>query len=112
MKNKKILIIILMIISIINVICLIWGYLDGENETYSSFEDIPTKINNIPISAMLVFLIQILNIGLLIVILKKNKYTKLIIVSAIILILTVFIPVKYENSYTFSYLYRLFNGWF
>lgn len=98
---KKKVSIILIIITIINIICLIYGFIVGELGHKSFNVSLSPIISNIPLLAGIVFLLQILNIVLISVGLKKQKKVMLFVIA--ILILTVFIPVKRTHSIKYEY---------
>lgn len=93
--------IILIIITIINIICLVYGFSVGELGHKSFNVSLSPIISNIPLLAGIVLLLQILNIVLISVGLKKQK--KVIFFVIAILIVTVFIPVKITHSIEYEY---------
>lgn len=98
---KKKVSIILIIITIINIICLIYGFIVGELGHKSFNVSLSPIISNIPLLAGIVLLLQIVNIVLISVGLKKKK--KVIFFIIAILLLTVFIPVKRTHSIKYEY---------
>ena len=75
------------------------GYREGRIK--NPFEPVNITQNNIDVATIIVYCVQVLNVILLIFALKKSKYAKLIIATVgIILVISCFIPVKYESSYT------------
>ena len=99
--KKKTISIILLIISIINIICIIYGFIVGELGHKSFNVSLSPIISNIPFLAGIVLLLQILNIVLIIVGLNKQK--KVILWVIAITIITVFIPVKNTHSIKYKY---------
>lgn len=105
-KNKKIIVAILMIISIINIICLIYGYFSSLAGNHS-FNESLSPSTNITIFFPIILILQIASIVLLISLLKKELNTKkqkvkLFCIIAVIVI-TFFIPVKGTHSIKYTY---------
>ena len=105
-KSKKIIVTTLMTISIINIICLIYGYFSSLTGNHS-FNESLSPSTNITIFFPIILILQIASIVLLISLLKKELNTKktkikLFCVIAIIVI-TFFIPVKGTHSIEYTY---------
>lgn len=102
MKNKKIVIAIFMLISIINMVFLIYGFLCSLIGSHSFNESLFPSTNNIILTFAIILILQIINIALLILMLKKdfNKNKQLTILSLvfIMLIITPVVPVRIINS--------------
>ena len=91
----------LITITIINIICLIYGFVVGEFGHKSFNESLSPITSNLSLFAVIVLFLQILNIVLISVGLKKQK--KMIFFVIAILIITVFIPVKRIHSIKYEY---------
>lgn len=100
MKRK--ITIILLIWSIINLMCLGIGYLLSDGHSFN--ESLSPSTTNINSSTMILFIVQTLNIFLLILVLRKNKYIKLIFTFVILTsIITIAIPVKIETGIRYDF---------
>lgn len=105
-KNKKIFTISSMIISIINITCLICGYIFSSAGNHSFNSSLSPSTYNITILFLIVLILQLVNIILLVILQKKNltnKQQKQILISVFsIIIITLLIPVKgtYAIEYT------------
>lgn len=105
-KYKTIIMTILIIISIINIMCLIHVYFSGMAGNHS-FNKSLSPSTNITKFFSITLILQIVNIVLLISLVKKELNTrkqkvKFFCVIAIIVI-TVFIPVKSVHSIKYTY---------
>ena len=105
-KYKTIIMTILIIISIINIMCLIHVYFSGMAGNHS-FNESLSPSTNITKFFSVTLILQIVNIVLLISLVKKELNTrkqkvKFFCVIAIIVI-TVFIPVKSVHSIKYTY---------
>ncbi len=93
--------IILIIITIINIICLIFGFVVGELGHKSFNVYLSPIISNIPLLAGIVLILQILNLVLISVGFKKQKKVMFFVIA--ILIVTFFIPVKKTHRIKYKY---------
>lgn len=99
---KKKITIILLIWSIINLMCLGIGYLLSDSHSFN--ESLSPSTTNINVSTMILFIVQTLNIFLLILVLRKNKYIKLIFTFVILTsIIAIVIPVKIETGIRYNF---------
>ena len=107
MKNKKIFTISSMIISIINIICLICGYIFSSAGNHSFNASLSPSTYNITILFLIVLILQLVNIILLVILQKKNltnKQQKQILISVFsIIIITLLIPVKGTNAIKYTH---------
>lgn len=111
LKSKKIFAISLMIISIINIICLICGYIFSLAGNHSFNESLSTSTYNMTILFSIILILQLVSIVCLVILLKKNLTSKqqmqiLISIFAIIII-TLLIPVR--GTYSIKYTYPTKN---
>ena len=99
MKNKKIIIIVVILISIINIIYVVSGYLIT---LYVNSTNYYGTTHNITVLVVLVLVLQIMNI---IIISKKfnDNYKKKLPFSIIIILVTFFIPTKVTHNTEYNY---------
>lgn len=104
-KKKKIFASALIIISIINVICVIIGCVFALAGNHSFNTSLSPSTSPILIFAILVVLLQFFNIIQLIILLKSdltNKKQKVkVFLGILIVIITLFIPIKTTHSITY-----------
>ncbi len=112
MKNSKWKIIILMMISIINIACIIGGYIVAEKGAHSFNESLSPSSSNSVVFTILVLIIQILNIIFLVKEWKEclnnegknSKSRKRLIIVTILIVITFFIPVKGVSSVNYNFM--------
>ena len=102
MKNKKVIKIVVILVSIINIIFVVYGYLATLYENSINYNDSFYNIYNITRYAVLVIILQIVNVILLRKAENKNQKRQMVLILAIIVV-TFFIPVKriHRIEYTF-----------
>ena len=97
MKNKKIIKIVVILISIINIIFVVSGYLITLYENSTNYY---STTHNITVLAVLILILQIANI-IIVMLLKRldvRRQKRWIILTCIIIIVTFFIPTKLIHS--------------
>ena len=92
-----------MIISIINIICLIYGYISSLDDNHS----LSPSTYNITIFFAITLILQFVNIVLLILLLKKDlnnrNQKKILILATVIVVVTLLVPVKVIHSIEYTF---------
>ena len=114
MKKNKLLRVIIVLISIINIIFLIYGYNTNIQGSHSFNESLSSSTFNNDMLSVLVLIIQVLNIviAMLFSKLSLNKPKKILVFVALLFILTVVIPVGGLHSIEYKMPTSQENGLF
>lgn len=106
LKNKKIVVSFFLMLSIVNIIFSIKNILVSIAGNHS-FNQSVSLSSNITIFAIPVLLLQIINIILTLIVLRKNLESKrekyILLLAFVIIIVTLFIPVKEISNIKYTY---------